>query len=117
MSDIAAASAAFDNNDWATVLRLLPEPGDDEAALTMTALAAWWLDDLDASIAARERLFDIARRRGDDAAAASVALRLAWDSTIGRRDTAVARAWTARAAANDSGPSPSSVPRRSSSQT
>ncbi|HET7380474.1 MAG TPA: LuxR C-terminal-related transcriptional regulator [Gaiellales bacterium] len=99
MSDMVAAAAAFDRNDWPAVLRLLGDPGDDEQALTMTAAAAWWLDDLDRSISARERLYDLARRRDDKELAASVAIRLAWDFTIGRRDAAVARAWMSRAAA------------------
>src|SRR5947209_8494534 len=99
MADITAATAAFDRNDWPSVLELLGDPGEDERALTMAAAAAWWLDDLDTSIAARERLYDLARRRDDHRLAGSVAIRLAWDFTIGRRDTAVARAWMSRAAA------------------
>lgn len=98
MSDLEAAAAAFDRNDWAGTLDVLRDAGDeDERALDMIATAAWWLDDLDVCMRARERLYELRRGRGDRAGAASAALRLAWDSTIGRRDTAVARAWTARA--------------------
>jgi hypothetical protein len=84
MSDLEAAAAAFEHNDWAGKLELLREAGsEDERALDMIATAAWWLDDLDACMRARERLYELRRGRGDKAEAA--ALRLAWDSTIGRR--------------------------------
>jgi LuxR family maltose regulon positive regulatory protein len=108
MPDMEAATAAFGRNDWAGTLELLGDIGDDdERGLEMVATAAWWLDQMDAAMRARERLYELRRRRGDSPGAASAAIRLAWDSTIGRRDAAVARAWTARATALLAGQPPS----------
>jgi ATP/maltotriose-dependent transcriptional regulator MalT len=93
------AEAAFADRDWARVrslLRDLPELSQSDRMLEMLATAAWWLDDVDCAIGARERLFRLRRARGDRAAA-TVAIQLAWDNTIGRRDAAIASGWAARA--------------------
>jgi LuxR family maltose regulon positive regulatory protein len=95
-----SAEEAFANHDWATVRELLrdvPEALESDRVLEMAAAAAWWLDDVATSIDARERLFRLRRERGDRAGAATVAIQLAWDHTIGRRDAAIASGWAARA--------------------
>jgi len=76
--------------------RALLDAGEDTEALESVAAAAWWLDDEPALFDARERLFRLYRSCGDDQAAAHVALRLSWDSTLFRGDTAAARGWAAR---------------------
>lgn len=60
------------------------ETGEDAEALAAAAAAAWWLDDAQTVFDARERLFRLYRRGGDDRAAARVALQLSWDSTLCR---------------------------------
>ena len=100
MRTIALAEEALADRDWTRVrslLRDLPERVDSDRALEMLATAAWWLDDVDGSIEAREQLFSLRRVRGDRAAAATVSIQLAWDSTIGRRDAAIASGWAERA--------------------
>ncbi len=95
-----SAEEAFANHDWARVrevLRDAPESLECDRALEMVAAAAWWLDDVATSIDARERLFRLRRERGDRAGAATAAIQLAWDHTIGRRDAAIASGWAARA--------------------
>lgn len=72
------------------------EAGEDAEALAAAAAAAWWLDDAQTVFDARERLFRLYRRGGDDRAAARVALQLSWDSTLFRGDVAAARGWAAR---------------------
>ena len=94
------AEAAFDERDWGRVRTVLleePKRTESERALEILATASWWLDDLDTAIEAREQLFRLRRERGDRPGAAAVAIRLAWDSTIGRRAAAVAGGWSARA--------------------
>jgi DNA-binding CsgD family transcriptional regulator len=100
MSTLDLAEAALADRDWARVralLRDLSEHAESDRALEMLATAAWWLDDVDCSIEAREQLFSLRRVRGDRPAAATVAIQLAWDSTIGRRDAAIASGWAERA--------------------
>jgi hypothetical protein len=100
MSTLDLAEAALADRDWARVralLRDLPEHAESDRALEILATAAWWLDDVDCSLEAREKLFSLRRADGDRAAAATVAIQLAWDSTIGRRDAAIASGWAERA--------------------
>jgi DNA-binding CsgD family transcriptional regulator len=100
MPTIDLAEAALADRDWTRVrelLRSLPENAASDRGLEMLATAAWWLDDVATSITARERLFRLRRERGEGAAAATVAIQLAWDNTIGRRDAAIASGWAERA--------------------
>ena len=94
------AEAAFAEHNWlrvCTLLRDSPKLAEWDRGLEMLATAAWWLDDATLAIATRERLFRLRRSRGDRSAAAAVAIRLAWDSTMSRRDPAVAGGWATRA--------------------
>ena len=66
-------------------------------ALEGLAVAAWWLDDVDCAIAARERAYVLRRERGQTVEAARVAGFLAWDYGAMRGANAVANGWLQRA--------------------
>ncbi len=66
-------------------------------ALEGLGTAAWWLDDGDTTLQARERAFQLYRRRAEHAAAARVAAELAEDHVYFRSEPAVARGWLKRA--------------------
>jgi LuxR family transcriptional regulator, maltose regulon positive regulatory protein len=59
--------------------------------------AAWWLDLADLVFDSRERAYRLYLARGDRAAAARVAVWLAWDSWAFRGENAVANGWLQRA--------------------
>lgn len=99
MADLDAARSAFSAHEWGRARGLLLEVvavDESDEALAMLGTASWWLDDGDAAVSARERQFKARRLAGDAAGAAHVAIQLAWDATIFRSDTAVARGWAAR---------------------
>lgn len=90
----------YAKGDWRGVRDLLTEivrTEESDRALEMLGTAAWWIDDAATVLDSRERLFRLRRERGDGPGAARVAIQLAWDYTIFRRDAAVARGWAARA--------------------
>jgi LuxR family transcriptional regulator, maltose regulon positive regulatory protein len=80
--------------DFAAVV----DQGDDAEALEGLSWAAWWLEDIDACIDARERAYRAYRAAGDDRAAARMALWLADDHDDLRGQPAVAEGWFSRAA-------------------
>lgn len=59
--------------------------------------AAWWLDDGDAVFRARERAYQLYRRRGDHAGAARMAFELAEDYLYFHGEPVVGRGWLKRA--------------------
>ncbi|HWB57456.1 MAG TPA: LuxR C-terminal-related transcriptional regulator [Gaiellaceae bacterium] len=59
--------------------------------------AAWWLDDADAAVAARERGYRLYRQRGDPSSAARMATWLAADQLDFHGASAVAGGWLRRA--------------------
>lgn len=65
-------------------------------ALEGLGAARWWLFDLPAAIAARERAYNLYKERGETAAAARMALLIGSDHHD-RGDTAVANGWLQRA--------------------
>ena len=67
------------------------------AGLEGLGWAAWWLNDVDATFAARERAYRLFRERDDRAAAARVATALASDHFLRRGEHAVANGWVQRA--------------------
>src|SRR5262249_60949382 len=71
--------------------------GEAAEALEGLAIARWWLDDVDAAIAARERAYVLRRERGETVEAARVAGLLAWDYGAMRGANAVANGWLQRA--------------------
>jgi DNA-binding CsgD family transcriptional regulator len=66
-------------------------------ALEGLGTAAWWLDQADLVFDSRERAYRLYLARGDRAAAARVAVWLAWDSWAFRGESAVANGWLQRA--------------------
>lgn len=81
---------------------------DDAEALEGLSWAAWWLEDIDACIDARERAYRAYRDAGDDRAATRMALWLSDDHADLRGEPAVAKGWFSRAVrlAADLGPCP-----------
>lgn len=77
-----------------TVRGLAEEP----EVLEGLGMAAWWLDDAKAVFEARERAYQLYRRRGDRRGAARMAMTIAMDSFHFRGQTSVARGWQRRAA-------------------
>jgi LuxR family transcriptional regulator, maltose regulon positive regulatory protein len=72
--------------------------GDDAAAFEGLSWAAWWLEEVDTCIGARERAYRGYRESGDDRGAARMALWLADDHADLRGEPAVAEGWFRRAA-------------------
>ena len=60
-------------------------------------MAAWWLDDANATFDARERAYRLYRERGNPRDAARMATWLAWDYIAFRGERAVANGWLQRA--------------------
>ncbi len=99
MTDLESARHAFSEREWGKArgfLLAVVATSESAEALEMLGTAAWWLDDGDTAVSARERLFRLRRSDGDTAGAAQVAVQLAWDATVFRSDAAVARGWAAR---------------------
>jgi hypothetical protein len=71
--------------------------GESPEALEGLGLAAWWLDLADIVFDARERAYRGYLERGDRAAAARMAVWIAWDSAAFRGEQAVANGWLQRA--------------------
>jgi LuxR family transcriptional regulator, maltose regulon positive regulatory protein len=72
--------------------------GEGADALEGLSWAAWWLEDVETCIDARERAYRAHRRVGDDRGAARIALWLADDHADLRGEPAVAEGWFGRAA-------------------
>ena len=94
---VAAGWDALSRGAWDEALALVDGAGDDPEALEIAGVAYWWLDDAEATIAARERAYRLYRERGGVVGAARVAGALAWDSVFFGGRTAVARGWLDRA--------------------
>jgi LuxR family transcriptional regulator, maltose regulon positive regulatory protein len=75
-----------------------PTPPEGAEVLEGLSWAAWWLDDGDACLDARERAYRAYRDDGDARGAARMALWLSDDHVEFRGATAVAGGWRARAA-------------------
>jgi LuxR family transcriptional regulator, maltose regulon positive regulatory protein len=71
--------------------------GETAEALEGLAVAAWWLDDVDGAISARERAYVLRREQGQTVEAARLAGFLAWDYGAMRGANAVANGWLQRA--------------------
>jgi len=86
--DWAAAAAAFE-----AALRQTETP----EALEALALAAWWLNDVERVLTAREQAYRLYRTQLDQRGAARLAIALAGDYLGFRGEPAVARGWQRRA--------------------
>jgi len=93
--------AALTKGAWLEAQRAFESALTDEQhmpeALEGLGLAAWWLDLADTVFSARERSYRLYRERGDEVAAARVAVWLAWDYGAFRGESAVASGWFQRA--------------------
>jgi len=99
-SECLAADNALARGAWqearsafAAVLEIQEFP----EALEGLGTAAWWLDLADLVFDSRERAYRLYLVRGDRAAAARVAVWLAWDSWAFRGENVVANGWLQRA--------------------
>lgn len=70
---------------------------DSAEALEGHGMAAWWLDDVTATLESRGRAYRLYRKRGDRRGAARIATALALDYSAFRGEQAVARGWLQRA--------------------
>jgi len=99
-ADCRAGDDALARGDWQQA-RLAYEAaleiGEFPEALEGLGSAAWWLDLADLVFVSRERAYRLYLNRNDHAAAARVAVWLAWDYWAFRGESAVANGWLQRA--------------------
>ena len=79
---LAAAGVALARRAWGEARERYERAlavQESAQALGGVAVANWWLDDVDAAIAARERAYVLRREQGQTIEAARVAGFLAWD--------------------------------------
>jgi ATP/maltotriose-dependent transcriptional regulator MalT len=97
---LTAGRAALDAGAWQQAqdafARALAVEETPEA-LEGLGLAAWWLDLAEVVFDARERAYLAYRTRGDEVAAARMAVWIAWDSAAFRGEEGVAKGWLQRA--------------------
>lgn len=100
-SPLATGQAALARGAWteaSDLFRAAARVEPDPEALEGLAAAAWWLEDVSTCLDARERAFHAYRARGEQRAAARMALWLGDDHVEFGRAPAVARGWFRRAA-------------------
>jgi DNA-binding CsgD family transcriptional regulator/tetratricopeptide (TPR) repeat protein len=98
---LAVGEAALAAGDWQAARRAFAAALDQEdvpAARDGLARALWWLDGPGPAVAERTRAYAGYRRRGDERAAARVALWIAHEYEAGLGNAAAARGWLTRAA-------------------
>lgn len=99
----AAGFAALAAKQWAQARSLLEQAGPGAGSSTspevLDALAdaCWWLGDVDAALAARQRAVDAWRRRGEFARAVRAAVWIAIEYANSLAHDAASRGWVARA--------------------
>jgi DNA-binding NarL/FixJ family response regulator len=99
-SECAAGDEALARGAWTEAREAFEEAlrlGEIPEALEGLGLAAWWLDLADLVFDVRERAYRLYLARDDRAAAARVAVWLAWDCWAFRGEHAVANGWLQRA--------------------
>lgn len=97
---LSAASRALHEGRWQVAKDLFEEILEDReiaAARDGLGQALWWLDDVGAGIAQRERAYVLFRSEGKSREAARAAAWIAREHLTARSDPAVARGWLARA--------------------
>jgi ATP/maltotriose-dependent transcriptional regulator MalT len=100
LDDLLAGRVALEAGDWHEALSAFDRSlnhSETPEALEGLGLAAWWLDRAEMVFDARERAFLLYRGRGDQRAAARIAIWLAWDTAAFRGEDGVARGWLQRA--------------------
>ncbi len=99
--DWAQANAALSTGRWTQAGELfaqLAAETEDASAHEGLAQAAWWLDDADTALGAREAAYRRHRHSGDVRGAALAAATLGYDSILFGKGVGVGRGWLARAA-------------------
>ena len=96
MASLAAAQEALASGSWSqadSAFRAVIAQTGDSVAHEGLAQVAWWTDDKDTCLTARETAYRLSRERGDAVGAARAATALAWDSLLFGCGRAVARGW------------------------
>ena len=99
--DVTAANAALKDGRWpeaAAAFSALAAESDDPGVHDGLAQAAWWLDDSETTLGAREAAYRGFRAIGNDRGAARAAATLGYDSVLFGVGVAVGRGWLTRAA-------------------
>jgi ATP/maltotriose-dependent transcriptional regulator MalT len=99
-STCLAGDEALARGEWEEARKAygtVPAAHDSPEALEGLGNAAWWLDLADVVFASRERAYRLYLERNDHAAAARVAVWLAWDYWAFHGESAVANGWLRRA--------------------
>lgn len=100
MTSLKSAETALEAGSWMSArsaFRAVAVESDDPVAYEGWAQAAWWLDDDEECLHAREAAYRRHRARGDRRGAARAATALSWDSLLFGRGEAVALGWWGRA--------------------
>ena len=100
MTSLSLARLALDAGSWQlarTAFQAVAEATEDPLAYEGLAQAAWWLDDGDTCVGARETAYRRHREVGDSLGAARAATALAWDSLLFGHGESVALGWWGRA--------------------
>ncbi|KQU68945.1 LuxR C-terminal-related transcriptional regulator [Phycicoccus sp. Root101] len=100
MASLNAAQKALAAGSWCradSAFRAVIAETSDPAAYEGLAQAAWWLDDADTCLTARETAYRGYRSRKDPIGAARMAAGLAWDCVLFGRGESVAMGWLGRA--------------------
>lgn len=96
MASLAAARKALASGSWSqadSAFRAVIAQSGDSLAHEGLAQVAWWTDDADTCLTARETAYRLSRERGDAVGAARAATALAWDSLLFGCGRAVAMGW------------------------
>lgn len=100
-ADMAAGMRAWSGHDWSTAYSeleaLLGAPEAEPEQLEALAESAWWLGEVDDTIAARERAFSMYMDSDRDVDAARMAIQVA-ENHAQRLESSEARGWMRRAA-------------------
>jgi ATP/maltotriose-dependent transcriptional regulator MalT len=97
---LAEAQQALKRGAWQEARRLFEAALAEEQGpevLEGLGAAAWWLEDVPAVFASRERAYRLYRERDDRLAAGRVATELGYDYAVFRAETAVSNGWLQRA--------------------
>lgn len=100
MTSLVSARSALDAGSWhlaRTAFQAVAEETADPRAYEGLAQAAWWLDEGNTCVRARETAYRRHRELGDALGAARAATALAWDSLLFGNGEAVALGWWGRA--------------------